>query len=364
MDTDELYMHRCIEIARLGAGSVAPNPMVGAVLVCNNMIIGEGYHRLYGQPHAEVNCLRDAALRLGESPDGQTDSRLAHLLRKSTMYVSLEPCAHYGKTPPCADLIIEKGIPAVVIGCRDPFVQVDGKGIEKLLAAGVQVKTGILLRECIDLNKRFFTFHQLHRPYIILKWAQSRNCKIAAGGGERTLISNEASNRLVHKWRSEEASILVGTATALADNPALTTRLWPGNDPVRLVIDRQLKLPGNREIFGKGAKTIIFNNVMDEQRDNIVYRKIDMNKPVVTEIANALYSLQIQSVLVEGGARTLQSFADDCMWDEARIITSTTGEIAGGLDAPLLSAAELTDELAMGTDEIRYYKPARNFSQR
>lgn len=348
-------MYRCIELARLGAGSVAPNPMVGAVLVYENAVIGEGYHRQYGQPHAEVNCIHNAMFHLTESK--QVNSRQVELiLQKSTLYVSLEPCAHYGKTPPCADLIIEKKIPFVVVGCRDPFLQVDGKGIDKLLAAGVQVKTGVLQQECIHLNKRFFTNHVLHRTYVVLKWAQSYNRKIAALH-ERTFISNEISNRLVHKWRSEESAILVGATTALTDNPSLTTRLWKGKNPVRLILDKHLRLPGTLTVFKEDVKTIVFNYLKDEERGSLIYCRINKNRSAVKEIIDALHRFNIQSVLVEGGARLLQSFIDENMWDEARVITGTKVKIDLGLDAPVLSAAEASEKKLLGTDEIQFYHP-------
>ncbi len=224
-------MQRCLGLAKLGAGHVAPNPMVGAVLVYNDRIIGEGYHQQYGKAHAEVNCINSV-----KEDDIQ-------LIEKSTLYVSLEPCAHYGKTPPCADLIIAKKIPTVVIACRDTYEEVNGRGIDKLKAANVNVIVGVLEKDAIELNKRFFTFYTKHRPYIILKWAQSNDGKIANADHSRVFISNEESNRLVHKWRSEEAAILVGTNTALYDDPELTTRLWTGNNPIRLVIDMEVKLP-------------------------------------------------------------------------------------------------------------------------
>lgn len=357
MNTDEIYMHRCIELARLSAGSVAPNPMVGAVLVYKNVIIGEGYHRQYGQPHAEVNCIRDATLRYTNGK--QVDSpEFEQMLQKSTLYVSLEPCAHHGKTPPCADLIIEKKIPVVVVGCRDPFPQVDGKGIEKLLAAGVLVKTGVLQQECMDLNKRFFTQHILHRPYIVLKWAQSNNRKIAAAQ-KRTVISNDISNRLVHKWRSEESSILVGTTTALIDNPSLTTRLWKGKNPVRLVLDKHLQLPGTLAVFNEDAKTIVFNYIKDEEKGNITYARIDKDNSIVKEIIHAVFQFNIQSILIEGGARLLQSFIDEGMWDEARVITAAELEMDAGLDAPVLTSAEATGKKTLGRDQIQFYKPVR-----
>jgi len=336
-------MQRCLELARLGAGYTAPNPMVGAVLVHEGRIIGEGYHQLYGKAHAEVNCL--AAIKEEDIP----------LMQSATMYVSLEPCAHFGKTPPCADLIIAKKIPRVVVGCRDPFPEVDGKGIEKLRAAGVEVEVGVLEKECIALNRRFFTFHTRRRPYIVLKWAQSANGKIAGGDGDRVLISNEYSNRLVHKWRSEEAAILVGTNTALSDDPALTVRLWTGPDPVRLVIDKELRLPESLRVFDGRVRTIVFNTVREESAGNLVYYRLSKEESLIPQIVNALYELKIQSVLVEGGAQLLQSFIEEGYWDEARVITNNELEISGGLAGPVLKNARPHAVETLLSDTIRYY---------
>ncbi|MBL7738089.1 MAG: bifunctional diaminohydroxyphosphoribosylaminopyrimidine deaminase/5-amino-6-(5-phosphoribosylamino)uracil reductase RibD, partial [Chitinophagaceae bacterium] len=314
-------MYRCLQLAEMAAGNVAPNPMVGAVLVHEGRIIGEGYHEKYGQAHAEVNCIKQAV-------HNGFEKWIAH----STLYVSLEPCAHFGKTPPCADLIIQYKIPRVVIGCRDPFKEVNGKGIEKLKAAGVEVESGVLEKECRELNKRFFTFHTAHRPYIILKWAQTGDGFMAPpppkggiaasedfkeafkiedskappseGFGEaRLLITNEYTNRLVHKWRSEEASILVGTNTALHDDPELTTRLWPGHSPVRLVVDMSLRLPSFLHVFDKKVKTIVFNTVKHEEQGDLIYYQVTEDVSLVHQVVNALYQLKLQSVLVEGGAR-------------------------------------------------------------
>jgi diaminohydroxyphosphoribosylaminopyrimidine deaminase/5-amino-6-(5-phosphoribosylamino)uracil reductase len=357
-------MHRCLELASLGAGHTAPNPMVGSVLVYEDRhtgeerIIGEGYHEQYGQRHAEANCI--ASVKAEDRP----------LIVQSTLYVSLEPCAHYGKQPPCADLIIDRRIPRVVVGCRDPFPQVNGKGIEKLLAAGVEVRIGVLEKECIDLNRRFLTFNTLHRPYIVLKWAQSADGKIggagnvgAAGDGDagnagvgRTLISNEYTNRLVHKWRSEEAAILVGTRTAVADNPALTARLWSGPDPIRLVIDKDLRLPDSLQLFDRKVPTIVFNTLRHEQTDNLLYYQLATDSSLVHQVVVALTALKIQSVLVEGGARLLQSFIDEGYWDEARVITNNDLEIHGGLAAPVLKDGELRGKETLLSDSIRYYK--------
>ena len=373
MNSPEIYMQRCLELALLGAGYTAPNPMVGAVLVHEGRIIGEGYHELYGKAHAEVNCLASV----------KTED--LHLISQATIYVSLEPCAHYGKTPPCADLIIERKIPRVIVGCRDPFPEVDGKGIEKLLAAGVEVTVGVLEKECIALNKRFFTFHTRRRPYILLKWAQSADGKIGAGeasagnspgaggsgaggastgeaaGAARILISNAYSNRLVHKWRSEEAAILVGTNTALADDPALTVRLWKGPDPIRLVIDKKLRLPDTLRLFDGTVRTIVFNTVKEAQKGNLSYYPLQGEgglkggASLVSQLVNALYELKILSVMVEGGALLLQSFIDEGYWDEARVITNNELEIPDGVAAPILRNMQGPTVETLLSDTIRTY---------
>ncbi len=343
MNIDEQYMSRCIQLARLGAGNVAPNPMVGAVLVCEDKIIGEGYHQKYGEAHAEVNCI-----------DSVSENNKP-LITKSTIYVSLEPCSHYGKTPPCADLIITNNIKKVVIGIQDIYKKVAGAGIKKLQDAGVEVIAGILENECHDLNKRFFTFHQGHRPYIILKWAQSGNGKIGSKIDERILISNDYTDRMVHKWRSEEASILIGTNTALKDNPSLTTRLWKGENPVRVVIDKELKLPPELKIFNKATKTIIFNSSRNSIWDNVQYIHLK-NKNFLEEMIRALYELNIQSVLVEGGAKTLQSFIDAGLWDEARVIINEEMVIENGIGAPEMKNFKLINQYRFFNDSISYFK--------
>ena len=336
-------MHRCLELAEKGSGNVAPNPMVGAVLVNNGQIIGEGYHRRYGQPHAEVNCINSV-----KEKDKDKISR-------STLYVSLEPCAHFGKTPPCTDLIIANKIPEVVIGCRDPFKEVDGKGIEKLKNAGVNVVYGILEKECQQLNKRFFTFHIQHRPYIILKWAETADSKIAGDGANRLYISNEQTNRLVHKWRSEEAAILIGTNTALFDDPELTTRHWPGPSPIRLVVDLDLRLPSSLKIFNDKQKTVVFNTIKHEENGNVSFYQVTEDVDLVHQIVNALYQLKTQSVIVEGGARLLQSFIDDEMWDEARIIRNEKLIINKGLASPQLTIQNIKQELKVLDDSVNFY---------
>jgi diaminohydroxyphosphoribosylaminopyrimidine deaminase/5-amino-6-(5-phosphoribosylamino)uracil reductase len=271
------------------------------------------------------------------------------------LYVSLEPCAHYGKTPPCADLIIQKKIAQVVIGCRDSYEEVNGRGIEKLLKAGVVVIAGILEKEALDLNKRFFTFHTKKRPYIILKWAQSQDDKIAKEDFSAVKISHDITNRLVHKWRSEEAAILVATNTALYDNPSLTNRLWQGNNPTRLVIDRQLKLPGSLHLFDRSVKTIVFNQLKDEERNGLLFYKLSDEEKLLPGLLNALYQLKIQSVLVEGGAKLLQSFIDADCWDEARVITNEEMMIGNGIQSPQLKNNYLIEADKIGQDIASYY---------
>ena len=335
-------MSRCIQLAKLGAGNVAPNPMVGAVLVYEDKIIGEGYHQKYGEAHAEVNCINSVS------------EKNKSLIEKSTIYVSLEPCSHYGKTPPCADLIIKSKIKKVVIGCRDIYKEVSGRGIEKLQNAKLEVITGVLENECSELNKRFFTFHQKNRPYVILKWAQSANGKIGSENGERILISNDYSNRLVHKWRSEEAAILVGTNTALKDDPSLTTRLWKGKNPVRIVIDRELKLSSELKIFSKETNTIIFNSSKNSVGENVQHIKLE-NKNFLKEMLKALHELNIQSVLVEGGAKTLQSFIDAGVWDEARVIINEEMIIENGINSPEMKNFKLIKQERYFRERIGYY---------
>lgn len=343
----QYYMERCIALAKRGAGKVAPNPMVGAVLVYDDRIIGEGWHQQFGQPHAEVNCITSV-----KNED-------IHLLPKATLYVSLEPCSHYGKTPPCADLIIRERISKVVIGCRDPFEEVNGKGIEKLKAAGIEVVVGVKEDECKTLNERFFTFQLQQRPFVVLKWAETNDGKIANPSTEKNLrlqISNPFSNRLVHKWRSEEAAIMVGTRTALIDNPELTNRLWTGQSPVRVVIDKQLQLPDSLHLFDGKSKTLIFNNSKQDEKGNLLYFKLENKQSCIREILSALYALNIQSVLVEGGTKTLQSFFDDGLWDEARVICNTTMSSQQGLSAPVIKDAIKIEEYKLLSDKITVYK--------
>jgi len=345
MEIHSAYMHRCLQLAKLGSGYVAPNPLVGALLVYENRIIGEGYHEMYGGPHAEVNCIASV----------KTEDQ--SLIAFSTLYVSLEPCAHYGKTPPCSNLIIQHKIPKVVVGCRDPFPKVNGKGIEQLQNAGIEVIVGIEEETCKQLNKRFFTFQQLHRPFVVLKWAQSSNLKINAYGIDRLFITNDFSNRLVHKWRSEEASIMVGTNTALADNPALTTRLWSGRHPVRIVVDLDLRLPQDLILFNRKFPTIVFNSIKDEEEENLLYYKIDADESLAIQIMQALFELKLQSVIIEGGSRLLQHFIDEGIWDQICTITNNNLVVTDGLSAPELPLAKKEKEFNLLTDTISIYTP-------
>jgi len=327
--------------------------MVGSVLVFENRIIGEGYHRAYGQAHAEVDCL--ASVKEEDVP----------LIQQSTLYVSLEPCAHFGKTPPCADLIVNKKIPKVVIGCRDPFVQVNGKGIEKLEAAGIEVEVGILEKECIDLNRRFFHFHTQHRPYVVLKWAQTQDGFLAGNSASRLKISNPYSDRLVHKWRSEEVGILVGTNTAVNDDPQLNTRLWSGKNPVRIIIDMNKRLPAWLKVFDGSVPTIVFNRhehslpfekLSAYNLTGVQYYQVTEDVSIVHQVLNGLYRLGIQSILVEGGAQLLQSFIEEEAWDEARVMTNEELSIGKGLSAPILRNGTLVQTDALFSDVIRTYK--------
>jgi len=349
-------MHRCLQLAKLGAGHVAPNPMVGAVLVHEGRIIGEGFHEKYGQPHAEVNCLN--AVKPSD----------VNLITSSTLYVSLEPCSHHGKTPPCADLIIGKKIPKVVIGCTDPFIEVKGRGIDKLQKAGIEVILNVLQKECIELNKRFFTFHLQHRPYVVLKWAQSANCKMARADRARFQISNEFSRRLVHKWRSEEASILVGTNTALSDDPELNNRFWDGANPIRLVTDMELRLPNTLKLFDTQIPTIVFNarqhsiekiafhSTHPLGKEALGYYQVTTDVDLVTQLMHGLYQMKVQSVLVEGGAKLLQSFIDQNYWDEIRLITNSELRMEEGIASPTFSGVKIKEE-ALFSDRIEIFKP-------
>jgi diaminohydroxyphosphoribosylaminopyrimidine deaminase/5-amino-6-(5-phosphoribosylamino)uracil reductase len=339
----EKYIQRCIELANMGAGKVSPNPMVGSVIVFEDKIIGEGYHHEYGKAHAEVNAVNDV---LSRYPDGE------NILRQSTIYVSLEPCAHLGKTPPCADLIIKYGIPNIVIGSADPFEQVNGKGIEKLREAGIQVTTGILQKECDFLNRRFFTRIKKQRPYIILKWAQTQDIFFAPDDGTQRWISSAEAKTLTHQWRAEEDAILVGKNTALIDNPQLNVRGVEGKNPVRIVIDRNLELPTFLYLFDYSQDTIVFNAKRTNVDGNIKYLELeDFDNLLPQLICYQLYLMDIQSLIVEGGAKTLELFIKAGLWDEARIFTSPVlwGK---GIKSPIVEGLPIIEE-NVGPDHLK-----------
>ena len=340
-------MNRCLQLAAQSAGNVAPNPMVGAVLVYENRIIGEGYHMKYGEAHAEVNCVNSVK---------ESDREL---IEYATMYVSLEPCAHYGKTPPCADLIIEHKIPEVVIACQDPFERVNGSGIEKLKKAGISVIVGVLEKEAIELNKRFYTFHLSKRPYIILKWAQSLDQKIAALNFSAVKISNDITNKLVHKWRSEEAAIMVGFNTARFDDPSLTNRLWDGQNPLRIVLDPQLELTSSLKLFSDGSATVVINRYREGEEGSIIYRKIEEEAPLLPAAMAVLHHLNLTSVLIEGGAKLLQSFINEGVWDEARIISNESLQIGEGVSAPVLVTNIKPETFNILSDQINIFRNHR-----
>ena len=306
---DEMYMSRCIQIATNGLGTTYPNPFVGSVIVHNNKIIGEGFTSEYGGPHAEVNAINSV-----KNPE---------LLKESTLYVTLEPCSHHGKTPPYADLIIKKEIPRVVIGTLDPFSKVNGQGYLRLLKNGVDVTLNILENECLELNKRFLTFHQKKRPYIILKWAQTEDGYMGRDDIQKW-ITNQYSKQLVHKWRTEEEAILVGKNTALIDNPQLNSRLWNGKNPLRIAIDKNLAIPRSFHLFDQSQPTVIFNSLEDFEEENLILKKIDFSEKIVPQVIDYLFQKNIQSLIIEGGSDTIQYFIETNLWDEARILSSDT----------------------------------------
>jgi diaminohydroxyphosphoribosylaminopyrimidine deaminase/5-amino-6-(5-phosphoribosylamino)uracil reductase len=347
VNTNEKYIARCIELARNGLGTSYPNPLVGSVIVYDNKIIGEGWHRRAGEPHAEVNAINSVKDK--------------SLIKKATIYVSLEPCSHFGKTPPCCDFIIKNKIPNVVVGTVDPNVKVAGNGIKKLIEAGVKVTVGVLEDECNELNKRFFTFHQKKRPYIILKWAESQDGYIAPDATFRkklnhnekkpVWITSPYSRQLVHKWRSEEQAILVGTQTVIDDNPKLDVRNWTGNNPIRLVLDTNNRIPSNSHIFDNQAETIIFTKIIGNiDKEKLIFDIIGFGKNIASQLAEAMHRHQIQSVIIEGGRQTLQTFIDANLWDEARIFSGNT-IFTQGISAPTLPESYGKKKL-IGQDEL------------
>ncbi|MDY7393741.1 bifunctional diaminohydroxyphosphoribosylaminopyrimidine deaminase/5-amino-6-(5-phosphoribosylamino)uracil reductase RibD [Aureibaculum sp. 2210JD6-5] len=348
MKIHEKYIKRCLQLAKSGLGLTRPNPMVGSVIVYNKKIIGEGFTSPYGGNHAEVNAINSVI-----------DKKL---LQKSTLYVSLEPCSHFGKTPPCSDLIIKHKIPKVVVGCVDPFEHVAGKGIEKLQRSGAEVIVGVLESECIKINKRFFTFHNKKRPYIILKWAETIDGFISPllsplpqGEEARPIwITNKYSRQLVHKWRAEEQAILVGTTTVIQDNPKLDVRDCAGENPLRLILDKNLRIPENYNLLDGSIKTIIFTGKNQRERSNLIYAKIDFSKNIPLQICDFLYKNEIQSLIVEGGTRTLQTFIDLNLWDEARIFKGNATFLEG-IKAPTIKGVEISNT-KLKSDSLKILK--------
>lgn len=337
---DELFMQRAFDLAQLSRGMVSPNPLVGCVIVYNNIIIGEGRHEKYGQPHAEVNAV--AAVK---------DQSL---LKDSTVYVNLEPCAHFGKTPPCADLLVRHKVKKVVISNVDTNPLVGGKGIEKLKAAGIEVVTGILEAEGQELNKRFFTFMEKKRPYIILKWAETADGFIARKNFDSKWISNEHSRQLVHKWRTEEDAVLVGTSTALYDNPALTVRDWKGRNPVRIVIDRHGRLPQTLTLFDGQQQTLCYTIAKSQTGTNLEFIQLPENE-FLQALMRDLHKRNIQSVIIEGGATTLQQLINNRQWDEARVFTSDQN-FDSGISAPQFNG-NLSHRESVLNDTLTYFTP-------
>lgn len=345
MKLHEKYMSRCIQLAKNGLGTTYPNPLVGSVIVYKDRIIGEGWHYKAGEPHAEVNAIAS----LNE----------ISLLKKATIYVSLEPCSHYGKTPPCADLIIESKIKKVVIGSLDPNPKVAGRGVKKLMEAGCDVVVGVLEKECDDLNKRFFAFHQKKRPYIFLKWAQTADGFISPKIETRKAIkpvwiTNEYSRQLAHKMRAEEVAILVGTNTVLQDNPSLTVRDWSGNNPVRLVIDKNLKIPKDYSLLDGQTRTFVFNEKKASENGKTTFLKLDFSEEIIPQIIEVAYKEGLQSIIIEGGAMTLQSFIDLNLWDEAYVFSGKTS-FGEGVKSPDFQGI-LTSEEKIKEDTLRIFK--------
>ena len=347
MKIHEKYILRCIQVAKNGLGFTFPNPMVGSVIVHENKVIGEGFTSPYGGPHAEVNAINSVKNKA--------------LLSKATLYVTLEPCSHFGKTPPCANLIIEHKIPKVVIGLLDPHVKVAGDGIKKLKDAGCEVLVPVLEKECRDHHKRFLTFHERKRPFIILKWAETLDGFIAPEQALREMdpspywITNLQSRQLVHKWRSEEQAILVGTNTILKDNPKLDVRLWTGKSPTRILIDRNLKVGNDFHVMDGSVKTIVFTQIEHSKKyvTGVDYEVIDFSKNVAQQICEVLYKHNILSVIIEGGSKTLQTFLDENLWDEARVFKGVN-YFTKGLKAPIINKP-IVGKRTITTDTLTYF---------
>ena len=341
MKTHEYFIHRCINLARKGALDVSPNPMVGCVIVNDGEIIGEGYHKEFGKNHAEVNAINSVKDKSA--------------LRNSILYVNLEPCCHHGKTPPCTDLIIKYNIQKVVIGCKDTFSKVSGKGIKKLKDNSVDVIYGVLEKDCVELNKRFFCYHIKKRPYIILKWAKSKDNFIAPINQEKPFwMTSEKSKKLVHSWRAEEDAILVGRKTVVADNPFLTVRKSKGKNPKRIIIDKELLLDIKSNVFDDQADTIVFNNIKSAIIDKTTYLKADFNN-LNEDILNQLYNRDILSIIIEGGTITINSFIEKNLYDEIRVFTADK-LLEKGINSPELPDINLIKTSIINNDKLEVYK--------
>lgn len=345
MPNHELYMQRCLDLAELGQGTVSPNPMVGALLVYNDEIIGEGWHRKYGEAHAEPNAIADVFNRHVNAAD---------LLKESTLYVTLEPCSHHGKTPPCADLLIKHRVKRVVIACRDPFEQVNGRGTAKLRAAGIEVIEGVLEEKAKFINRRFFTRVQQQRPYVILKWAETANGYFAPKDHSQRWITGFAAQVLNHRWRSEEDAVLVGANTASIDNPQLNVRHWFGRNPKRVVIDKDLSLSPELHLFDQQEETLVFNAVKTDWQGNLKFIALEhFDWYLPQNILYQLHLMDVQSLVVEGGVKTLKLFIEAGLWDEARVFQGQA-YWKDGLEAPRLALTPSSTE-GVGSDLLTYY---------
>jgi len=332
-----LFMQRALDLSERGKGVVRPNPLVGCVLVHEGKIIGEGYHEQYGGPHAEVNAIASV-----------TDPKL---LAAATAYVSLEPCSHWGKTPPCANLLVEKGIKSVVVATLDPNPLVAGKGVKLLEEAGISVQVGLLEQEAKWQNRRFFCQQEKHRPYLILKWAQTQDGFIARENFDSKWISSSQSRQLVHRWRAEEQAILVGKNTALHDNPRLNVRDWTGSDPIRVVLDSKLELPADLHLFDQQIPTLCYNLLKSEKLTNLEWVQLPQLSPEA--LLADLHARQIQSVLIEGGSQTIHQFLAADLWDEARVFTAPI-QFERGIAAPKLTQTP-AESHAIGEDQLDIY---------
>ncbi|MFZ4581110.1 MAG: bifunctional diaminohydroxyphosphoribosylaminopyrimidine deaminase/5-amino-6-(5-phosphoribosylamino)uracil reductase RibD [Paludibacter sp.] len=348
MVLNEKYMQRCLQLAAIGGGDVSPNPMVGAVLVVDNNIIGEGYHKKYGQPHAEPNAIKSV--------------QNEELLKLATLYVNLEPCSHYGNTPPCAELIVSCGIPRVVIGTLDPNPKVSGRGVEIMRKAGIEVIVGVFEDKCYELNKRFFTLQTLKRPYILLKWAQTLDGfmdTIRESSEQLPLqISNEITRQFTHKIRSENQAIMVSTNTVVLDNPSLTVRYWSGKNPIRIALDRQGRIPASSNLLDGQIPTFIFTEQEKKNSKNLSFIKVLFDDNCLQNILAKLCEIQIHSVLVEGGAKLLRSFIASGLWDEAQIEISEL-KIKNGIEAPIISLIPESSKIVAGHRLLKYINPKK-----